>query len=156
MVLDRPGQQLTERELPDPVPAEGQVLIEVSACAVCRTDLHIYDGELPEPKLPLVPGHMIVGRHSAAQRRKVRHDPVFEINESLVDSFHYAAAGPGETAAGAVVAFFAFASASAFAFDSASARALASASARARASAAALIFWSASAFARASASCRVL
>jgi alcohol dehydrogenase, propanol-preferring len=62
MVLDRPGQQLAERELPDPVPAEGQVLIEVSACAVCRTDLHIYDGELPEPKLPLVPGHMIVGR----------------------------------------------------------------------------------------------
>jgi propanol-preferring alcohol dehydrogenase len=62
MVLDQPGQPLTERELPDPAPAEGQVLIEVSACAVCRTDLHIYDGELTEPKLPLVPGHMIVGR----------------------------------------------------------------------------------------------
>ena len=62
MVLDRPREPLTERELPDPVPAQGQVLIEVSACAVCRTDLHIFDGELTEPKLPLVPGHMIVGR----------------------------------------------------------------------------------------------
>jgi propanol-preferring alcohol dehydrogenase len=62
MVLDEPGKPLTERELPDPVPAEGQVLIEVSACAVCRTDLHIVDGELTEPKLPLVLGHQIVGR----------------------------------------------------------------------------------------------
>jgi alcohol dehydrogenase, propanol-preferring len=62
MVLDRPGEPLTERELPDPEPGPGQVLIEVSACAVCRTDLHILDGELTEPKLPLVPGHMIVGR----------------------------------------------------------------------------------------------
>jgi alcohol dehydrogenase, propanol-preferring len=62
MVLDQPREPLTERELPDPVPAEGQVLIEVSACAVCRTDLHIYDGELTEPKLPLVLGHMIVGQ----------------------------------------------------------------------------------------------
>ena len=62
MVLGRPGEPLTERELPDPEPEQGQVLIEVSACAVCRTDLHILDGELTEPKLPLVPGHMIVGR----------------------------------------------------------------------------------------------
>src|SRR5262245_59286592 len=62
MVLDRPREPLAERELPDPVPEQGQVLIEVSACAVCRTDLHIFDGELTEPKLPLVPGHMIVGR----------------------------------------------------------------------------------------------
>ena len=58
----RAGQPLVERELPDPEPGKGQVLIEVSACAVCRTDLHIFDGELTEPKLPLVPGHMIVGR----------------------------------------------------------------------------------------------
>ena len=65
MVLDQARMPLSERELPDPVPAAGQVLIEVSACAVCRTDLHIYDGELTEPKLPLVPGHMIVGRVSA-------------------------------------------------------------------------------------------
>jgi alcohol dehydrogenase, propanol-preferring len=62
MVLDQPGEALVERGLPDPEPGEGQVLIEVSTCAVCRTDLHIFDGELPEPKLPLVPGHMIVGR----------------------------------------------------------------------------------------------
>jgi alcohol dehydrogenase, propanol-preferring len=62
MVLDEAGEPLTERELPDPVPSEGQVLIEVSACGVCRTDLHIVDGELTEPKLPLVLGHQIVGR----------------------------------------------------------------------------------------------
>jgi propanol-preferring alcohol dehydrogenase len=62
MVLDAPGQPLAERNLPDPEPAEGQVLIDVSACGVCRTDLHIVDGELTEPKLPLVPGHQIVGR----------------------------------------------------------------------------------------------
>jgi alcohol dehydrogenase, propanol-preferring len=62
MVLDQPRQPLTEREMPDPVAGAGQVLLEVSTCAVCRTDLHIYDGELTKPKLPLVPGHMIVGR----------------------------------------------------------------------------------------------
>jgi alcohol dehydrogenase, propanol-preferring len=62
MVLEEPRQPLVEHELPEPVPGDGQLLIEVSACAVCRTDLHIFDGELTEPKLPLVPGHMIVGR----------------------------------------------------------------------------------------------
>src|SRR3954451_4225747 len=62
MVMDAPGEPLTERELPDPAPAEGEVLLEVSACGVCRTDLHIYDGELTKPKLPLVLGHQIVGR----------------------------------------------------------------------------------------------
>jgi propanol-preferring alcohol dehydrogenase len=62
MVLEAQGQPLVERELPDPEPADGQVLIEISACAVCRTDLHIYDGDLTEPKLPLVLGHQIVGR----------------------------------------------------------------------------------------------
>src|SRR4051795_13635114 len=61
MVLDAPGEPLVERELPDPEPGEGQILIEVSTCGVCRTDLHIVDGELTEPKLPLVPGHQIVG-----------------------------------------------------------------------------------------------
>jgi alcohol dehydrogenase, propanol-preferring len=61
MVLDRAGEPLVERELPNPEPGEGQVLLEVSACGVCRTDLHIYDGELTEPKLPLVLGHQIVG-----------------------------------------------------------------------------------------------
>jgi propanol-preferring alcohol dehydrogenase len=61
MVLDRPRTPLQLRELPEPEPADGQVLIEVHACAVCRTDLHIVDGELTHPKLPLVPGHQIVG-----------------------------------------------------------------------------------------------
>ncbi len=62
MVLDQPGQPLTERRLPDPKPGPGQVLARVAACAVCRTDLHVVDGELPQPKLPLVPGHEIVAR----------------------------------------------------------------------------------------------
>lgn len=62
MVLDQPGRPLTERLLPDPTPGPGQVLARVTACAVCRTDLHVVDGELPRPKLPLVPGHEIVAR----------------------------------------------------------------------------------------------
>ena len=61
MVLDRPGAQLRLAELPVPQPGAGQMLVRVKACAVCRTDLHVVDGELPEPKLPLVPGHEIVG-----------------------------------------------------------------------------------------------
>jgi propanol-preferring alcohol dehydrogenase len=62
MVLERAGEPLVEQELPDPEPGDGQVLLEVAACGVCRTDLHIVDGELTEPKLPLVIGHQIVGR----------------------------------------------------------------------------------------------
>ena len=62
MVLDSPGTSLREAELPDPEPGPGQVLVEVAACGVCRTDLHVVDGELPDPTLPLVPGHQIVGR----------------------------------------------------------------------------------------------
>jgi propanol-preferring alcohol dehydrogenase len=62
MVLERPGTELRELEIPRPTPGRGQVLIRVLACAVCRTDLHIVDGELTHPKLPLVPGHEIVGR----------------------------------------------------------------------------------------------
>ncbi len=61
MVLERAREPLQLRELPDPEPGPGQVLIAVRACGVCRTDLHIYDGELAQPKLPLVPGHQIVG-----------------------------------------------------------------------------------------------
>ena len=61
MVLERPRSGLREIEMPRPTPAAGQVLIRVLACAVCRTDLHIVDGELTRPKLPLVPGHQIVG-----------------------------------------------------------------------------------------------
>jgi propanol-preferring alcohol dehydrogenase len=61
MVLERQGGPLRLAELPDPEPGAGQVLLSVAACGVCRTDLHIVDGELSEPKLPLVPGHQIVG-----------------------------------------------------------------------------------------------
>ncbi len=62
MVMDRPGVALVARELPTPAPGPGEVLVKVTACGVCRTDLHVVDGELTEPKLPLVPGHEIVGR----------------------------------------------------------------------------------------------
>jgi propanol-preferring alcohol dehydrogenase len=61
MVLERQRQPLRPAELPEPTPAAGQVRIEVRACGVCRTDLHILDGELSEPKLPLVLGHQVVG-----------------------------------------------------------------------------------------------
>lgn len=61
MILERPGQPLVPRELPIPEPGPGQVLLRVRACGVCRTDLHIVDGELPNPKLPLILGHQIVG-----------------------------------------------------------------------------------------------
>ena len=62
MVLEKPRQPLVLREVPKPKPEGRQLLVRVSACAVCRTDLHIVDGELPDPKLPLIPGHQIVGR----------------------------------------------------------------------------------------------
>lgn len=62
MVLDRPGNPLVLQERPVPVPGVGELLIAVSACGVCRTDLHVVDGELEHPKLPVVPGHEIVGR----------------------------------------------------------------------------------------------
>jgi propanol-preferring alcohol dehydrogenase len=61
MLLETPGKPLREVDLPRPKPDGGQVLVKISACAVCRTDLHVVDGELSEPKLPLVPGHEIVG-----------------------------------------------------------------------------------------------
>jgi propanol-preferring alcohol dehydrogenase len=61
MVLDAPGQPLREAQLPEPDAGPGQVPLEVRACGVCRTDLHVVDGELPNPKLPLVLGHQIVG-----------------------------------------------------------------------------------------------
>jgi alcohol dehydrogenase, propanol-preferring len=62
MILDRPGLPLVLRDVPTPAPEAGQVLVRINACAVCRTDLHVVDGELPHPKLPLIPGHEIVGR----------------------------------------------------------------------------------------------
>src|SRR5437870_9785012 len=61
MLLRAAGVPLEEAELPTPVPGAGQVRIRVHVCGVCRTDLHIVDGELKEPKLPLVIGHQIVG-----------------------------------------------------------------------------------------------
>src|SRR6478752_5568324 len=68
MVLDAPGQPLRGTDLPDPVPGPAQVLVRVLACAVCRTDLHVVDGELSHPKLPLVPGHQIVGEAEDGRR----------------------------------------------------------------------------------------
>jgi propanol-preferring alcohol dehydrogenase len=66
MVLEQPRSRLVLRERKLPAPGPGEVLIEVGACGVCRTDLHVVDGELPHPKLPLVPGHEIVGLVAAA------------------------------------------------------------------------------------------
>ena len=62
MILEKSRQRLEPRELPDPNPGPDELLIRVVACAVCRTDLHVVDGELPNPKLPLVPGHEIIGK----------------------------------------------------------------------------------------------
>jgi alcohol dehydrogenase, propanol-preferring len=65
MVLDRPRAPLVLRERSIPQPTAGEVLVEIEACGVCRTDLHVVNGELPHPKLPVVPGHEIVGRIAA-------------------------------------------------------------------------------------------
>ncbi len=61
MVMEVPGQPLIEKTLPIPVPSAKQILVKIIACGVCRTDLHIMDSELDQPKLPLIPGHEIVG-----------------------------------------------------------------------------------------------
>ena len=65
MQLDRPGEPLRLRERPVPQPGNGELMLAVSACGVCRTDLHVVDGDLTHPKLPIVPGHEIVGRVAA-------------------------------------------------------------------------------------------
>jgi len=65
MVLNKPGTPLEWTELPDRQPGAGQVRVKVLACGVCRTDLHVFDGELPDPKSPIIPGHEIVGRIDA-------------------------------------------------------------------------------------------
>ena len=62
MVLQRHGEPLTLMDRPDPQPSATEVRVRVAACGVCRTDLHVVDGELPDHKLPIVPGHEIVGR----------------------------------------------------------------------------------------------
>jgi len=69
MVLDAPGTPLRATTVAVPVPGPDEVLIRVHACAVCRTDLHVVDGELPDPKLPLIPGHEIVGTVQSAGNR---------------------------------------------------------------------------------------
>jgi propanol-preferring alcohol dehydrogenase len=69
MVLDAPGQPLRAGEVPQPEAGPGQVALDVMACGVCRTDLHIVDGELSEPKLPLVLGHQIVARVAGGGER---------------------------------------------------------------------------------------
>jgi propanol-preferring alcohol dehydrogenase len=61
MILERAGEPLRTAEVPLPEPGAGQVLLRVRCCAVCRTDLHVLDRELPDPDLPLIPGHQIVG-----------------------------------------------------------------------------------------------
>ncbi len=62
MLLDAPGTPLRLAEIPIPEPGPGQIRVKVAACGVCRTDLHVADGDLTDPKLPIVPGHEIVGR----------------------------------------------------------------------------------------------
>ncbi len=65
MVLDAPGRPLHLRQVPRPEPGPGQILVQVHACGVCRTDLHVVDGELPHPRLPIIPGHEVVGTVAA-------------------------------------------------------------------------------------------
>jgi alcohol dehydrogenase, propanol-preferring len=73
MVFERPGAPLELRDVPVPEPGPGELLIRVHVCGVCRTDLHVVDGELPDPKLPLIPGHQIVGRVVALGEGCTRH-----------------------------------------------------------------------------------
>ena len=68
MVLEQPGEPVRAATLPDPTPGPGQLLLEVAACAVCRTDLHLRDGEIDTPMLPVVLGHQIVGRTEDGRR----------------------------------------------------------------------------------------
>jgi propanol-preferring alcohol dehydrogenase len=65
MVLTQIGSPLVWTELPDRTPGTGQIRVQVAACGVCRTDLHVVDGELPHPQVPIIPGHEIVGRIDA-------------------------------------------------------------------------------------------
>ncbi|HJW37302.1 MAG TPA: zinc-dependent alcohol dehydrogenase family protein [Candidatus Udaeobacter sp.] len=78
MVLDRPKQPLQLRDLPKPKPGKGQLLVRVNSCAVCRTDIHVVDGELPNPKVPLILGHQIVGQVEEVGEENLK----FEIRNS--------------------------------------------------------------------------
>jgi len=73
MILNKPKQPLQLVRLPDPVPGKGQLLLKVHACGVCRTDLHVVDGELTEPNLPIIPGHQIVGTVIEAGENATRY-----------------------------------------------------------------------------------
>jgi len=75
MILEKPREPLRAVEIPTPKPAANEILIRVSACGVCRTDLHVVDGELPKPKLPLIPGHEIVGFVADRGRNARRFKP---------------------------------------------------------------------------------
>ena len=75
MVLRAPGKPLALEEVDEPEPGRGRVKVRVRACGVCRTDLHVVDGELTEPKLPLVPGHQIVGEVTGAGEGAERFSP---------------------------------------------------------------------------------
>ena len=67
MVLNEVGTPLVWTELPDRQPGPGEIRVKVMACGVCRTDLHVVDGELPNPQVPIIPGHEIVGRIEASR-----------------------------------------------------------------------------------------
>ena len=79
MVLEKPGAALRLAELPQPTYGADDILLKVHACGVCRTDLHILDGELSAPKLPLIPGHEIVGSFVATGSNVTR----FKIGERV-------------------------------------------------------------------------
>src|SRR5438128_12416120 len=86
MVLEKPKTPLALRDVPKPKPGGGQLLVRVNACAVCRTDLHIVDGELPDPKLPLILGHQIVGRIDEIgeiNRKSKIEDRKFEVGDRV-------------------------------------------------------------------------
>jgi alcohol dehydrogenase, propanol-preferring len=87
MVLEQPRQPLQLREVATPLPELGQLRVRVLTCAVCRTDLHIVDGELPNPKLPLIPGHQIVGRIEEIGAEVAPHSavrtPQFKIGDRI-------------------------------------------------------------------------
>jgi propanol-preferring alcohol dehydrogenase len=80
MVLDKPRQPLQLRDMEKPRPSSGQLLVRIATCAVCRTDLHVVDGELPDPKLPLIPGHQIVGR---VEEIGEEVDPRFKVGDRV-------------------------------------------------------------------------
>jgi propanol-preferring alcohol dehydrogenase len=88
MVLEEVGTPLTLRDVPKPKPGRGQLLVRINASAVCRTDLHIVDGELPNPKLPLILGHQIVGRverigAAAANPKSKIENPKFRVGDRV-------------------------------------------------------------------------